>query len=42
MPRGLLGRDATPVDGGPALAAIVIGSIVLLLVAVFSDWTSSS
>jgi hypothetical protein len=37
---GLLGRDAG--RRWPALAAIVIGSIVLIIAAVFSDWTSSS
>jgi hypothetical protein len=37
---GLLGRDAR--RRWPALGAIVIGSIVLILAAVFSDWTSSS
>jgi hypothetical protein len=37
---GLLGRDAD--RRWPALAAIVICSIVLILAAAFSDWSSSS
>jgi hypothetical protein len=37
---GLMGRNAS--RRWPALAAIVVGSIVLILAAVFSDWTSSS
>jgi hypothetical protein len=37
---GLLGRSAS--RRWPAHAAIVIGSLVLIVAAVFSDWTSSS